>query len=168
AAAEGALAGRYPGGVYVDDAARLRLRPRLRPIDVVIAPRFMVAPPAPRVALPLIQMRRTASAPIVLPTVYSRPGQLNPAVRFAPGRLAPFHPTGTRFNGVTATPGPHGYPRERLVNPNLAPPGQLRSNSVNAVNAPTGPRAAPLYRPPIAGANPQARVGNPQIRPVQQ
>jgi len=171
-----AYATRYPGGIYVDDAARLRLRPRLRPIDVVIAPRFVVAPPAPRVALPLIQMRRTASAPIVLPTVYSRPGQLNPAVRFAPGRLPPFNPTGTRFNGVTATPGPHGYPRERLVNPGLAPTGPLRSNTVNAVNAPTGTNAAPLYRPPAARVGPQLqpttqsaiRPVNPQARPVQQ
>jgi hypothetical protein len=68
-----AYATRYPGGVYVDDAVRLRMRPRLRPIDVIIAPRFIAPPPAPRVALPLIQMRR-ASAPIVLPAVYSRPG----------------------------------------------------------------------------------------------
>jgi uncharacterized caspase-like protein len=173
-----AYVARYPGGVYVDEAARLRLRPRLRPIDVVIAPRFIAPPPAPRIALPLIQMRRTASAPIVLPMVYSRPGQLNPSVRFAPGqRLPAFNPsTGTRFNAVTATPGPHGYPRERLVNPNLAPPGTLRSNTVNAVNVPTGPHAAPLYRPPAARGTPQLqttaqptlRPVNPQVRPVQQ
>jgi hypothetical protein len=175
-----AYAARYPGGVYVDEAVRLRVRPRLRPIDVVFAPRLIAPPPAPRVALPLIQMRRTASAPIVLPVVYSRPGQLNPSVRFAPGqRLPGFNPaTGTRFNAVTATPGPNGYPRERLVNPslhqNLAPSGALRSSTVNAVNGPTGPTAAPLYRPPVAGANPQlqsgqpARLGNQQFRPVQQ
>jgi hypothetical protein len=172
-----AYAARYPGGVYVDDAVRLRLRPRLRPIDVVFAPRFIAPPPAPRIALPLIQMRRTASAPIVLPVVYSRPGQLNPSARFAPGqRLPAFNPaTGTRFNAATATPGPGGYPRERLVNPNLAPPGQLRSNAVNAVNVPTGPNAAPLYRRPGAGVNPQLQSGqptlrpvNPQVRPVQQ
>lgn len=180
-----AYVARYPGGVYVDEAVRLRLRPRLRPIDVVIAPRFIAPPPAPRIALPLIQMRRTASAPIVLPTVYSRPGQLNPSARFAPGqRLPGFNPpTGTRFNAVTTTPGPNGYPRERLVNPslhqNLAPPGPLRSNTVNAVNAvnvPPGPNAAPLYRPPVARVTPQLqttqqptlRPVNPQVRPVQQ
>jgi hypothetical protein len=172
-----AYAARYPGGVYVDEAVRLRLRPRLRPIDVVFAPRFIAPPPAPRVALPLIQMRRTASAPIVLPVVYSRPGQLNPSVRFAPGqRLPAFNPaTGARFNAATATPGPHGYPRERLVNPNLAPAGPLRSSTVNAVNGPTGPNAAPLYRPPAARVTPQLQTttqpplrGNPQMRPVQQ
>ena len=155
-----AYAARYPGGVYVDEAVRLRLRPRLRPIDVVFAPRFIAPPPAPRVALPLIQMRRTASAPIVLPVVYSRPGQLNPSVRFAPGqRLPAFNPaTGARFNAATATPGPHGYPRERLVNPNLAPAGPLRSSTVNAVNGPTGPNAAPLYRPPAARVTPQLQT----------
>src|SRR2546430_13949189 len=54
-----AYVARYPGGIYVDEAVRLRLRPRLRPIDVVIAPRFIAPPPAPRIALPLIQMRRS-------------------------------------------------------------------------------------------------------------
>ena len=74
---------------------------------MVFAPRFIAPPPAPRIALPLIQMRRTASAPIVLPVVYSRPGQLNPSARFAPGqRLPAFNPaTGARFNAATATPG---------------------------------------------------------------
>ncbi len=173
-----AYAASYPGGIYVDDAARLRLRPRLRPIDVVIAPRFIAPPPASRIALPLIQMRRTASAPIVLPVVYSRPGQLNPAVRFAPGRLPGFNPTtGARFNPVTTLPGPNGYPRERLVNPNLhqnlAPPGMLRSNTVNAVNVPPGPNAAPLYRPPVGRVmqtiqQPTTpRPVNPQLRAVQ-
>jgi len=163
-----AYVARYPGGVYVDDAVRLRLRPRLRPIDVVIAPRFIAPPPAPRIALPLIQMRRTASAPIVLPTVYSRPGQLTPYARVAPGqRLPGFNPaTGTRFNAVTATPGPHGYPRERLVNPSLAPPGPLRSSTVNAVGVPTNSNAAPLYRPPAARVGPQLQSGQPLARPV--
>jgi uncharacterized caspase-like protein len=167
-----AYVARYPGGVYVDQAVRLRVRPRLRPIDVVIAPRFIVAPPAPRVALPLIQMRRMASAPIVLPTVYSRPGRFNPSARFAPGqRLPGFNPaTGARFNAATATPGPIGYPRERMVNPNFAPPGPPRSNTVNAVNAPTGANGVTPYRPPVGGANLQlqpgqpARLGNPQFR----
>src|SRR5262249_24248518 len=36
-----AYTARYPGGIYVDDAVRLRMRPRVRPIDVVIAPRFV-------------------------------------------------------------------------------------------------------------------------------
>jgi hypothetical protein len=171
-----AYVARYPGGVYVDEAVRLRLRPRLRPIDVVIAPRFIAPPPAPRIALPLIQMRRTASAPIVLPVVYSRPGRFNPSARFAPGHQPGFNPTtGARFNAATATPGPNGYPRERLVNPNLATPGALRSNGVNAVTAPTNPNAAPLYRPPVASVTPRlapiqppTRPVNPQVRPVQQ
>jgi hypothetical protein len=173
-----AYVARYPGGVYADEAARLRVRPRLRPIDVVIAPRFIAPPPAPRIALPLIQMRRTASAPIVLPVVYSRPGRFNPSVRLLPGqRLPAFNPaTGARFNAnaATATPGPHGYPRERMVNPNLAPSGPLRSSTVNAVNVPASPNGVAPYRPPVAGANPQlqpgqpARLGNQQFRPVQQ
>jgi hypothetical protein len=173
-----AYVARYPGGVYVDEAVRLRVRPRLRPIDVVIAPRFIAPPPAPRIALPLIQMRRTASAPIVLPVVYSRPGRFNPSVRLLPGqRLPAFNPaTGARFNAnaATATPGPHGYPRERMVNPNLAPSGPLRSSTVNAVNVPASPNGVAPYRPPVAGANPQlqpgqpARLGNQQFRPVQQ
>src|SRR5262249_45083590 len=70
--AYGAYVARYPGGIYVDDAVRLRMRPRLRPIDVVIAPRFIAPPPAPRIALPLIQMRRASRGPIALPMVYSR------------------------------------------------------------------------------------------------
>jgi len=153
---------RYPGGIYVDEAVRLRVRPRLRPIDVVIAPRFIAPPPAPRIALPLIQMRRTASAPIVLPMVYSRPGQFNPYLRVAPAHtLTPFHPTtGARFNAATATPGPNGFPRERMVNPNLAP-GLARPNAVNAVNVPTN--AAPLYRPSVGGTLPVVRPLNAQV-----
>jgi caspase domain-containing protein len=171
-----AYVARYPGGVYVDEAVRLRVRPRLRPIDVVIAPRIIAPPPAPRIALPLIQMRRTANAPIVLPVVYSRPGRFNPSARLLPGqRLPAFNPaTGARFNAATATPGPYRYPRERMVYPNLAPAGPLRSSTVNAVNVPTGPNGVAPYRPPVAGANPQlqpgppARLGNQRFRPVQQ
>jgi uncharacterized caspase-like protein len=165
-----AYVARYPGGVYVDEAVRLRLRPRLRPIDVVIAPRFIAPPPAPRIALPLIQMRRTASAPIVLPIVYSRPGQFNPYIRVAPAHtLPPFRPaTGARFNAATATPGPNGFPRERMANPNLAP-GLPRSNAVNAVNIPNQPNAAPLYRPPVGGSTqPPVRPLNAQVAPGQQ
>jgi len=168
-----AYVARYPGGVYVDEAVRLRLRPRLRPIDVVIAPRFIAPPPAPRIALPLIQMRRTASAPIVLPMVYSRPGQFNPYLRVAPSHtLTPFRPaTGARFNAATATPGPNGFPRERMVTPNLAP-GLPRSNAINTVNVPNHPNAvnavtvpnqpnaAPLYRPPVGGST------QPVVRPL--
>jgi uncharacterized caspase-like protein len=161
-----AYATRYPGGVYVDDAVRLRMRPRLRPIDVIIAPRFIAPPPAPRVALPLIQMRR-ASAPIVLPAVYSRPGRFNSSSHLAPGRPLPAFnnpgvgtrfnnpAAGTRFNGAAAV-GPRGYPRERMVNPNLAPSGPPR---VNAVNVPTN--APPHYRPPVANVGPQLRVQQP-------
>jgi hypothetical protein len=161
---------RYPGGIYVDEAVRLRVRPRLRPIDVVIAPRFIAPPPAPRIALPLIQMRRMASAPIVLPMVYSRPGQFNPSLRVAPAHTLPaFNPTtGARFNAATATPGPNGFPRERMVNPNLAP-GPQRSNAVNAVNVPTNPNAAPLYRPSSGSSTqPQVRPLNAQVGPGQQ
>jgi hypothetical protein len=151
----------------VDEAVRLRVRPRLRPIDVVIAPRFIAPPPAPRIALPLIQMRRTASAPIVLPMVYSRPGQFNPYLRVAPARpLSAFGPaTGPRFNAVTATPGLNGFPRDhRMVTPNLAP-GVPRSNGVNAVNGPTN--AGPLYRPAIGGVQPVVRPLNAQVGPGQ-
>jgi hypothetical protein len=160
-----AYVARYPGGVYVDEAVRLRMRPRLRPIDVVIAPRFIAPPPAPRIALPLIQMRR-ASASITLPVVYSRPGAFNPSNRVAPMRPLPgFNPaTGTRFNGAAATTGPHWNARDRMVNPNLAP-GVPRSNAVNAVNVPSN--AAPLYRPPVGGSNgPQVPRSQPQVRPL--
>src|SRR5262249_2468377 len=137
-----AYVARYPGGIYVDDAVRLRMRPRLRPIDVVIAPRFIAPPPAPRIALPLIQMRRASRGPIALPMVYSRPGRFNPSARLAPAHQLPgFNPAmgGARFNAGPA--GPNGYPRERLVNPHLAPPGLQRSNAVNAVNVPGGSSA---------------------------
>jgi hypothetical protein len=61
-----------------------------------------------------------------------------------------------------------------MMNPNLAPPGPLRSNTVNAVNVPTGPNGPTPYRPPVAGVHPTlppgqpARLGNQQFRPVQQ
>jgi hypothetical protein len=154
-----AYVARYPGGVYVDDAVRLRMRPRLRPIDVVIAPRFIAPPPAPRIALPLIQMRR-ASAPITLPVVYSRPGGFHPSNRFAPMRPVPgSNPAiGTRFNGAAATTGPHWNARERMVNPNLAP-GVPRSNAVNVPS-----NAPPPYRPPVASVNPQMQRMQ-QVRP---
>ena len=162
-----AYVARYPGGVYVDDAVRLRVRPRLRPIDVVIAPRFIAPPPAPRIALPLIQMRRTASAPIVLPVVYSRPGRFNPSSRLAPAHQLPSSnpAAGTRFNAATATTGPNGHPRERMVNPNLAPPGPQRSNSVNAVNVPSSSSTPPVHRPPVANVGPQPHT-QPPVRPL--
>jgi hypothetical protein len=158
-----AYVARYPGGVYVDEAVRLRMRPRLRPIDVVIAPRFIAPPPAPRIALPLIQMRRTASAPIVLPVVYSRPGRFNPSMRVAPAHQLPtFSPAvGTRFNAATATTGPNGHPHERLVNPNLAPTGLQRSNAVNAVNVPGN--AAPV-RPVVRPLNAQVGAGQQRVQ----
>src|SRR5262249_5257415 len=86
--------------------------------------------------------------------------------RVAPGqRLPGFNPaTGTRFNAVTATPGPHGYPRERLVNPSLAPPGPLRTSTVNAVGVPTNSNAAPLERPPAALAGPPRPSGEAPLR----
>jgi hypothetical protein len=163
-AAYAAYVARYPGGVYVSDAARLRIQPRLRPIDVVIAPRFLAPPPAPRIALPLIQMRRANNAPIVMPTVYSRPGRFNSS--FAPAHQLPgFNPAaGAHFNAASAPP--TGYPREKLVNPGLAAPGTPR---INAVNVPTNPSLAPP-RPPVANVAPQLPPGqvrpvNPQFRP---
>ena len=163
-----AYVARYPGGIYVDDAVRLRMRPRLRPIDVVFAPRFIAPPPAPRIALPLIQMRRTASAPIVLPVVYSRPGRFNPSARLAPAHQLPgFNPAaGARFNATSAPAGPNGYPRERLLNPNLAPPGLPRSNAVNAVSVPSNANGAPVYRPPVANVGRQFQRTQPQFRPL--
>ena len=175
-AAYAAYAARYPGGIYVQDAVRLRLQPRVRPIDVVIAPRFVQPPPAPRIALPLIQMRRTANAPIVLPAVYSRPARFNSSVHLAPARQLPgFNPTtgtrvnavnpaaGTRFNAASATPGTNGVPRDRLINPSLATPGVPRTTTLTA---PTGTKLAPIHQPPVANVTPQLQPTQPALHPV--
>jgi hypothetical protein len=92
------------------------------------------------------------------------PGQRLPGIN--PG-LAP------RPNVGTAAP---GYPRERLLNsnvanPNFGAPGYRRQN---ALNAPIGPNGALLYRPPVTSAAPSLqptpptpRQLNPQFRPAQ-
>ena len=190
-----AYAAAYPGGIYVDDAVRLRVRPRLRPIDVVIAPRNLVAPPAPRIALPLIQMRRAPGAAIVLPVVLSRPGRFNDRARFAPGPRVPgnnpaFAP---RFNTNATTSTPHI--NSAVTNPN-APhlnnavtntphinsavtnaPGQdprfrrqfnnPPNNPVaNATSTPNVHPAGPVGNVhPVGPAGPAAHPVNPQFRP---
>jgi hypothetical protein len=163
-AAYAAYAARYPGGIYVDEAVRLRMQPRVRPIDVVFAPRVLAPPPAPRIALPLIQMRRANNAPIALPVVYSRPGRFNSSATIAPGHQLPgFNPAaGARFNAAVAPSGPNGFPRERQMGPGPASPGTPR---VNAVNVPNTPNAAPSYRPPVANVAPQLKPAQPQFRP---
>jgi hypothetical protein len=184
-AAYEAYLSRYPGGVYADDAGRLRLRPRLRPIDVVIAPRIMRPPPEPRIALPLIQMRRAPGVPIMLPVVLSRPGRFNnPAARFAPGQHLPgYNPgIGPRFNAHTVAPGLTGFPRDRVVNPNPGPAGFPRRNAINGPVGPAGPAgptgpagpAGPVgpagsqNRPPVANVAPQLQPAQPTARPANQ
>ena len=190
-----AYAATYPGGIYVDDAVRLRVRPRLRPIDVVIAPRVLVAPAASRIALPLIQMRRAPGAAIVLPVVLSRPGRFNDRARVAPGLRVPgtnpaFAP---RFNANATTNTPHL--NSAVTNPN-APhlnnavtntphinsavtnaPGQdprfrrqfndPPNNPVaNATSTPNVHPAGPVGNVhPVGPAGPTAHPVNPQFRP---
>jgi hypothetical protein len=148
-------AARYPGGAYVGEAARLRMHPRLRPIDAVFAPRFVAPPPTLRVALPVLRLRRPAGAPIMLPVVHTRPERFERrATRFTPGPHLPgnirpaFAP---RFN----SPGP---------NPNFRTPGNFPRQ--NAVNVP-GPNPGPRFRQagPWQG-QPNVRPGN-QFRPQQ-
>ena len=184
-AAYEAYLSRYPGGVYADDAGRLRLRPRLRPIDVVIAPRIMLPPPEPRLALPLIQMRRAPGMRIMLPVVLSRPGRFNnPAARFAPGqRLPGYNPgIGPRFQPHTVAPGLTGFPRDRVVTPNTGPAGLQRRTTINGPVGPAGPAgpAGPVApagpagpagsqnRPPLANATPQLQPAQPIARPANQ
>lgn len=139
-------AARYPGGLYVGEAMRLKLRPRLRPLDAVIAPRVVVAPPAPRIALPLIQMRRPAGAPIVLPVVLSRP---------------------TRFDRARFAPNPVPSPRIPGGNPGLAP----RFNNLNNNAAVFPPGHNPQFNrqfanPPVANAAPNGPPVGPALRPA--
>ncbi|HUI95691.1 MAG TPA: caspase family protein [Xanthobacteraceae bacterium] len=148
----------YPGGVYVGEAMRLRLQPRLRPIDTVIAPRVVVAPVAPRIALPLIQRQRPAG-PIVLPVVL-RPGHLERARWTPPGGRVPggnpaFAPRFNTFNNQ----------RFNTFNGNTAtlPPGpgpQFRRPFVNQPPAPG--------HPPVAYAAPNVHPVGPVGRPVNQ
>jgi hypothetical protein len=134
-------------------------------IDSVIAPRVMVAPPAPRIALPLIQTRRPAGAAIVLPVVLSRPGRFNPG--FAPARLGPARLGPAHINGVTATPGqfqrPGPGPLSGSQHPNLATttPGQngLPQNKLTNPNAPFHSNAINGPQGPVA--NPQAHMTGP-------
>jgi len=176
----------YPGGVYVGEATRLRLQPRLRPIDVVIAPRVVVAPVAPRVALPLIQRQRVAG-PIVLPVVVSRPARFDARGRFAPVSHGPggnpafaprFHNLNDRhvntFNGNTATvpqgSNPQSNPQFRRQFVNQTPGGGNPpvANAVPNVHPPGG------GNPPVANAvtnvHPVAPTGHPvnQFRPAMQ
>jgi hypothetical protein len=122
-------ASRYPGGSYVGEATRLRVQPRLRPIDAVIAPRVLTRPPALRIALPMLQMRRPAGARIMLPVVHTRPGRFEhratQSAPHLPGNVRPaFAP---RFNGP---------------NPNFHTPGSNlpHQNAVNVPGSNPGPR----------------------------
>jgi len=142
-AAYAAYAARYPGGAYVDLATRLQAHPRLRPIDVVIAPRVIAPPPVVHVALPLLQMRRPFGASIIRPVVFSRPGRFERANRFAPNQRLGVNPGfAPRFNG----------------------PNEFRRANVNNANPNTGPR----FRRPGPGqvqGQPNFRPANPQFRP---
>ena len=171
-----AYAAAYPGGAYVDDAVRLRMRPRLRPIDVVIAPRVIAAPPLVRVALPLIQMRRAPGTSIVLPVVFSRPGRFNERARFAPGPGVPggnpaFAPRGNTFNGRANTfnnnaaigPGPNGPQFRRQFQGNQPPVANVGPNLRGNVG-PNGPHPPnPQFRPAFqrAQAGPGPHPGGP-------
>jgi len=182
---------RYPGGIYADEATRLRLRPRLRPIDTVIAPRMVVAPPVSRIALPLIQMRRAPGVAVALPVVLSRPGNFNPRTgpsvpaqrlpastnpSLAPGRL--------NGNGVTAAPGgpqfrpggPGGQPGAAAVGPRFhqpipgSQPGVANAGPQFRPGVPGGqPGVAavgPRFHQPIPGSQPGVANAGPQLRPV--
>ncbi len=169
-AAYEAYVARYPGGAYADEAVRLKVRPRMRIIDSIIAPRVVVAPPAPRIALPLLQTRRPPGVPIALPVVLSRPASV-PAAGLAPAqRLPAVNPAGAaRINAVPAAPGQlprpalpplPGPPRQNVVNTapaqNVVPPNKLPNANAplavpprpSAINAPPGPNASPQYRAP--------------------
>jgi hypothetical protein len=190
-AAYEAYLARYPGGAYADEAVRLKVRPRIRVIDAVIAPRVVVAPPALRIALPLIQMRRPAGGPIVLPVVLSRPGRFAPGAGLAPVQRLPaanpafaprvnatpnvvtpnrpsgptaLAPAALRPNAINAAPGPAAIAPARLPGPGALPsgPGQFRQN---AINAPAAPTNVPQYRP-ATGTPPVANVA-PQLQPAQ-
>ena len=154
---------RYPGGLYLEDATRLRVRPRLRVIDTVIAPRFIAPPPAPRIALPLIQTRRPAGAAIVLPVVASRPAHAAPG--FAPARLGTGLNPGGAMPSASSLTAPSGLQRPTLTRPNLATttPGQAGvpqnkpSNPTfhsNAVNATPGPGATQQPQNQLHGPGP--------------
>jgi hypothetical protein len=161
---------------------------------VVIAPRVLVAPAAPRIALPLIQMRRAPGAAIVLPAVLTRPGRFNDRAHIAPGLRAPgtnpaFAPrfnanvtpnTAPRVNAVTTTP--HINSAVTTTPPHIN--SAVTTPHVNSVvtttphinSAVTGPGADPRFRRPLnnnppvvttaptTNIHPVGPVGN--IRPV--
>jgi uncharacterized caspase-like protein len=168
---------RYPGGAYVGEASRLRARPRLRPIDAVIAPRVMAPPPSLRVALPMLQIRRPPGAHIMLPVMHTRPGRFEHATRFTPGSRLP----GSVRPAFAPRFAPNQLRHERAVNPNFrAPNGFPRQNAVNV------PGAGPHFRQVGLGqgqpvlhqgqgqpsfrqghGQPSFRQGNPQFRSQQ-
>jgi hypothetical protein len=183
-AAYEAYLARYPGGGYADDAVRLKVRPRMRIIDSVIAPRVVVAPPAPRIALPLIQTRRAPGVPIVLPVVLSRPARVGPAAVAPAPRLPALNPAGAaRITTFPAAPGQlprpalPAAPGQNLVTTapgqNVVPPHKLQTPNQpsavpprpQAINAPPGPNTAPQYRPP--GPRPPLANLAPQNQPAQ-
>jgi len=157
-AAYDAYLARYPGGAYVTDAARLRAHPRLRPVDLVFAPRRMVAPPPTlRVALPLLQVRRPPGMPITMPVVLSRPGRFDHGARFTPGSRLPGqelrHDRVLKQNLGNTNFAPSGTQRQNVVNTTVGPKGQQFRQTgpagLNAVtNQPTGGPHAPQFRPP--------------------
>jgi hypothetical protein len=160
-AAYAAYAARYPGGAYVGEASRLRSQPRLHAIDAVIAPRVMTPPPALRVALPVLQMRRPAGAPITLPVVHTRPWRMERGTnRFAPGPRVP----GVVRPAFAPRFAPNEFRRGRLVNPNFRAPNAFPRQ--NAVNVP-GPNAGSRFHQMGPGQGQQNfRQGN-QFRPQQ-
>jgi uncharacterized caspase-like protein len=147
-AAYAAYAARYPGGAYVDTAVRLQVRPRLRPIDTVFAPRVIAPPPVVRIALPVLQTRRAVGMPIMRPVVFSRPGRFERANRTGPNpRLPGFTPNTFHAN---PNPGPD-FRRRDAVNV----PGP--TNNLN-----NGPRFHPT------GPGPGQTQGQPTFRPNNQ
>ena len=146
-------AARYPGGAYVGEATRLRVQPRLRPIDVVIAPRRVMPPPALRVALPVLRMHRPPGTHIMLPMMHTRPGRFEHSNRFTPGVHVP--------NAVRPAFAPH----LNNTNPNFRTPSNFpRQNAVNAPGPYTGPR---FHQVAPGQGQPNFRQGNPQFRPQQ-
>jgi Caspase domain len=151
----------YPGGVYVGEAMRLRLQPRLRPIDAVIAPRVVVAPIAPRIALPLIQHQRPAG-PIVLPVV------LRPGAHF--GERARWTPPGGRVPGGNPAFAPrvNTFTNQRV---NTFNGTNQRVNTFNGNTAALPPGSNPQFRrpfvnPPPAPGHPPVAYAAPNFHPV--
>ncbi len=154
-AAYEAYVARYPGGVYADDAVRLRVRPRIRVIDTVIAPRVIVPPPTLRVALPLVQTRRAPGVQVFTPTL---PPRVAPVAFPAANRLPGIAPPAAlpRQNAVNTAPALNVPPQNRLPTPNL-PAALPRQNAVNAAPAQNIPSQNRLPKvPAAAGPKPNA------------